>query len=137
MQLPGTGDDVLSRLLDRALHHRVRLGEPLEALDQLGEVGRDLGLDGDAHDGRHGKLHRLDRVRVLALLARERRVLRDELVEADHRDRVAAGHVLDGLLAAAHAEDRALDRLDVEVLLLARDVVGAHDADLDARLTVE
>ena len=44
-----------------------------------------------------------------------------------------AGHVLNGLLAAAHAQHGALHGLHVQVLLLARDVVGAHDAHLRAR----
>jgi hypothetical protein len=37
---------------------------------------------------------------------------------------------LNGLLLAAHAQHGALHALDGQVLLLARHVVGAHDADL-------
>jgi len=43
---------------------------------------------------------------------------------------ITTWHTLDGLLAPAHAEHCALDGLDVQVLLLARDVVGAHNAHL-------
>ena len=132
VQFARAGNDVLARLLDGALDHGVRLGQAFQALDQLGQVGRDLGLNGDADDGRDGELHGLDRVRVLALLARERRVFGDELVQADHGDRVAAGDVLDRLLAPAHAQDGALHGLDVQVLLGAGHVVGAHDANFRA-----
>ena len=47
---------------------------------------------------------------------------------------VARGDGLDGLGLAAHHEDGALHVLDVEVLLLALHVVGAHDLDLLAGL---
>ena len=134
VQLAGAGDDVLARLLDLAQHHGVRLGEALEALHQLGQVLRVLALHRDAHDGGDGELHRLERVRLQLRLARERGVLGDELVEANHGDGVARGDILDGVLAAAHANHGALDGLDVQILLLARDVVGAEDAHLHARL---
>ena len=52
MELAAAGDDVLAGLLHRALHKRVRLGETLEALDELGEIVGVLGLDGAAHNGR-------------------------------------------------------------------------------------
>jgi len=108
VELARARDDVLAGLLDGALHHGVGLGQPFEAFHQLGQVGRDLGLDRDADDGRDRELHRLDRVRVLALFAGDRRVLGDELVEADHGDRVAARDVFHGLLAPPHAEHGAL-----------------------------
>ena len=73
-------------------------------------------------------------MRLQLRLARERGVLGDELVEANHGDGVARGDILDGVLAAAHANHGALDGLDVQILLLARDVVGAEDAHLHARL---
>lgn len=43
---------------------------------------------------------------------------------------VTARYILDGLLSAAHAQHGALHGLDVQVLLLAGDVVGPHDAHL-------
>merc|ERR1719199_504065 len=134
VELARAGDDVFPRLFDLAEHHRVRLGQALATLHELGQILRVLALDRDANDGGDGELHRLERVRLDLLFARDGRVLGDELIEADHRHRVARGNVLDRVLATAHAEHRALDGLDVQVLLLARNVVGAEDAHLHARL---
>ena len=64
VKLAGAGDDVLASLFDRALDHRVRLGQSLQALDELREILGVLALNGDAHDGGHGELHRLDGVRL-------------------------------------------------------------------------
>ena len=57
VQLAASGDDVLSALLGHADDERVALGEALESLDELGQILRILGLDGDAHDGAHRVLH--------------------------------------------------------------------------------
>mmetsp|Transcript_34805 Transcript_34805/g.25142 ORF Transcript_34805/g.25142 Transcript_34805/m.25142 type:complete len:810 (-) Transcript_34805:10-2439(-) len=132
VELAGAGDNVLSRLLDRDDNHRIRLGEALETLDKLGQILGVLGLDGAAHNGRHRELHVLHRVRVL--VGGDGSGLDQELVDANHTARVSDGHVLDGVLPPAHEEHNALDRLDVEVVLLALLVVGAHDADLDSGL---
>ena len=93
-----------------------------------------LGGDGDAHDGRDRVLHGDDRVRVRGVGVGQGARLDDVLVDADHAARVAGGARVDRLRLAPHHEDGALDVLDVEVLLLAVDVVGAHDLDLLARL---
>mmetsp|Transcript_4547 Transcript_4547/g.16302 ORF Transcript_4547/g.16302 Transcript_4547/m.16302 type:complete len:510 (-) Transcript_4547:1054-2583(-) len=130
MQLSGTGDDMLTSVLDGALHHRVRLGETLQSLDQLWQIGGGLALDGDTHDWGHGELHGLDRVGIGVLLVGEGGVLGDELVESDHGDGVSARDVLNGVLPPSHAQHGPLDGLDVQVLLLSRDVVGSHDPDL-------
>merc|ERR1711988_2084497 len=42
MELTSSGNDVLSRLLNDTLDHGVRLGEPLQTLDQLGQISRVL-----------------------------------------------------------------------------------------------
>ena len=42
MELAGAGNDVLAGLLDAAEHQGIGLGEALEALNELGEIGRDL-----------------------------------------------------------------------------------------------
>lgn len=128
MELTGAGDDVLTGLLNSALHEGIGLGEALEALDELGEVGGVLGLDGDAHDGRDGELEHTDVVGDLGVGDGTR--LEEVLVDTDETDGVTAGDVLDGLDVAAHHEHGALDVLDEEIVLLASDVVGAHDADL-------
>lgn len=51
-------------------------------------------------------------------------------VSVSRTDMLTTGHRLNSLLAPAHAEHGALDGLDVQVLLLAGDEVGAHDAHL-------
>mmetsp|Transcript_10256 Transcript_10256/g.17658 ORF Transcript_10256/g.17658 Transcript_10256/m.17658 type:complete len:841 (-) Transcript_10256:216-2738(-) len=130
MELTGSGDNVLAGLLNGADNHRVGLGQTLETLHQLGQIGGVLGLHGHAHHGGHGELHRLDGEGVVVLLVGQGGVLQDEGVETHQSDGVAAGHVLDGVLATTHAEHGALHILDVEILLLAGHVVGAHDADL-------
>jgi len=130
MQLTGAGNDVLARLLDGAKHQRVRLGEALEALDELGEILGVLALNGATHDGGDGELHGAERMSVLAVS--EGSGLGEELIDTGDEDGVADGDRLDSLLLAGHLDHDALDRLDVKVILLARDVVGAEDADLAA-----
>ena len=44
-----TCNDVLAGLLDGTLDHRVGLGQPLQALNQLGQVGCHLGLNSHTH----------------------------------------------------------------------------------------
>eukprot|EP00951_Prasinocladus_malaysianus_P046687 scaffold647869_cov43-Prasinocladus_malaysianus.AAC.1 len=131
MQLASAGNDVLAGLLDLALDHGVRLGQALERVHQLGKVRGHLALHGNADDGRHAELHGLDGVRVVVLLVGEGGILLDEGVQADQGHGVAGGDVLDGVLAAAHAQHGALDGLDEQVLLLAWDVVGPHNTDLE------
>lgn len=58
--------------------------------------------------------------------------LEEELVNADETNDVTSRHVIDGVNLAAHHEDGTLDSLDEEIVLLARDVVGTLDTDLEA-----
>jgi len=58
--------------------------------------------------------------------------LDEELIDADQTANVTARNVFDGFDVTAHHEDGALDGLLVQVLLLARNIVGSHDADLQA-----
>ena len=44
-----TCNDVLASLLNGTLNHRVRLGQPLEALNKLGQVRGNLGLNSYTH----------------------------------------------------------------------------------------
>eukprot|EP00754_Rhynchopus_humris_P009966 Rhum_TRINITY_DN14106_c0_g1::Rhum_TRINITY_DN14106_c0_g1_i1::g.69326::m.69326 len=134
VELTGTGDDVLSRLLDGALHKRVGLRQTLQTLHQLRQVRRRRALDGHTHDRRHAVLHVTERVAVRARLVRDRRRLHDEAVDTDQTHDVTARHVLDGLLVPAHHEERPLDVLHRHILLGAVLVVGAHDARLLAGL---
>mmetsp|Transcript_10545 Transcript_10545/g.29798 ORF Transcript_10545/g.29798 Transcript_10545/m.29798 type:complete len:859 (+) Transcript_10545:55-2631(+) len=130
VKLTGTGDNVLTSVLDGALNHRIRLGQALETLHKLWKIRGGLALDGDTHDRGHGELHGLDRVGIRVLLVGQGGVLGDELIESDHGDGVTARDVLDGVLPPSHAQHGSLDGLDVQVLLLSRDVVWSHDPDL-------
>ena len=56
--------------------------------------------------------------------------LEQELVDTDETDDVTGRAVLDGLNVTTHHENRALHRLDEEIVLLAYDVVRALDAVL-------
>lgn len=129
MELTGTGNDVLTRLVGHGQNARIRLGQTLETLDELGKILGVLDLDGALHDGRDGELHDLEVVGGLA--GGEGTRLKQELVNTDQADNVTGGHVINGLDLATHHEDSALNGLDEEILLLAGGVVGALDADLE------
>lgn len=128
VKLTGTGDDVLTRFVDHGQDARVRLGQALETLDQLGQVLGVLDLDGALHDGGDRELHDLQVVGSLG--GSEGTRLEQELVNTNQTDDVTGGDILNGLDEATHHENGTLDGLDEEVLLLARGVVGALDADL-------
>jgi len=132
VELTATGDDVLTVLFGRADDERVGLGELAETLDELGQVGCVLDLDGDTHDRGHGVPHDLDAVSILVV--RDGTLLHEVLVDTDETDGVTAGHVSDGLDLTTHHEDGTLDVLDVEVVSGAWLVVGSHDSDLLASL---
>jgi len=128
VKLTSTSNDVLTRLLDVALAERIRLGETLETLDQLGQISRVLGLDSHTHDRADRELHVLDGEGLLVVSDGTR--LDEELIDTDQTDDIAARAVRDGLNGTTHHKDSALHRLDVQILLLTRGVVSTHDADL-------
>ena len=128
VELTAASDNVLTRLLSGADDERIGLGELAETLDELGEIGSVLDLDGDTDDGGDGVLHDLDAVSTLVI--RDGALLHEELIDTDETDGVTARNVRDGLDLAAHHEDGTLDVLDVEVVVGAGLVVRAHDADL-------
>lgn len=129
MQLTGTGNDVLTGVGGVGQDARVGLGQTLETLDQLGQILGVLDLDGTLDDGGDGELHDLEVVGSLA--GGEGTRLEQELIDTDQTDDVTGRHVIDGLDLATHHQDGTLDSLDEEILLLAGDVVGALDADLE------
>jgi hypothetical protein len=129
MELTGTGDNVLTRLGGHGQHTRIGLGETLETLNKLGEILGILDLDGTLDDGGDGELHDLEVVGGLA--GGEGTRLEKELIDTDQTDNVTGRHVVNGLDLATHHQDSTLDSLDEEILLLARDVVGTLDADLE------
>lgn len=128
VQFTGTGNDVLTGLGDESQDTRVGLGETLETFDQLGQVLGVLDLDGTLDDGGDGELHDLEVVGSLGGGKGTR--LEQELVNTDQTDDVTGGDILDGFDETTHHENGTLDVLDEEVLLLAREVVGTLDADL-------
>lgn len=129
VQLTGTGDDVLTGLGDVGQDTGVGLGETLETFDQLGQVLGVLDLDGTLDDGGDGELHNLEVVGRLG--GGEGTGLEQELVDTDETDDVTGGDILDGLDETTHHQNGTLDVLDEQVLLLAGEVVGALDADLE------
>merc|ERR550539_826507 len=128
MELSGASNDVLSRLLNDALHHGIGLGETLQSLHQLGEISRVLGLHSDSDDRGDGELHHLHVVSFLE--GGEGSGLHQELVNTDQAADVTSGDILNGLGTSSHHEDGSLDGFLEEILLLARDVVGSHDPAL-------
>lgn len=130
MQLTGTGDDVLTRLVGHGQDTGVRLGETLETLDKLGEILAVLDLDGTLDDRGDGELH--DTHVVGSLRGGDGTRLEQELIDTNKTDNVTSRHVVNGLDLATHHEDGTLDGLEEEIILLARGVVGALDADLEA-----
>eukprot|EP00906_Rhabdomonas_costata_P014740 RCo021167 len=134
VELSCTSNDVLASLLNRALHQGVGLGQPLQALNQLGQVTRVLGLNGHTHHRGHAVLHVLDGERVLGVLLGNGGGLDDELIHPDQADQVPRRDIVHSLLVAPHHQHCPLDVLDVEVVLASHLEVGPHDAHLLARL---
>lgn len=130
MQLTGTSDDVLTRLVGHGQNARVRLGETLETLNKLGQILTVLDLDRTLDNRGDGELH--DTHVVGILVGGDGTRLEKKLVNTDQTDNVTSGHVINRLDLATHHEDGTLNSLDEEIVLLARGVVGALDADLEA-----
>jgi len=129
MELTGTSNNVLTGGGDEGQDTRVGLGQTLKTLDKLGQIVGVLDLDGALDNGRDGELHDLHVVGSLGGGKSTR--LEQELVNTDETKNVTGGNILDGLGVTTHHENGTLDRLDEQVLLLARGVVGALDADLE------
>lgn len=129
MQLTSTGDNVLTRLGGHGQDARIGLGQTLETFDQLGEILGVLDLDGTLDDGGDGELHDLEVMGSVRSGKSTR--LEQELIDTNETDNVTSRHVVNGLDLAAHHENGTLNGLDEQVLLLAGDVVGALNADLE------
>ena len=106
MELASASNDVLSGLLNDALHHGVRLGQSLESLHQLGQIRGVLGLHSDSDDRGDGELHHLHVVRFLE--GGEGSGLHQELINTDQSADVTGGDILDGLDTSSHHEDGSL-----------------------------
>jgi hypothetical protein len=132
VELTGTSNDVLTRVGDVGEDAGVGLGETLETFDELGQILGVLDLDGTLDDGGDGELHNLEVVG--SLVGGESTRLEQELVNTDKTENVTSRHVLNGLDETTHHEDGTLDSLDEKILLLARNVVGTLDTDLETGL---
>mmetsp|Transcript_80806 Transcript_80806/g.142407 ORF Transcript_80806/g.142407 Transcript_80806/m.142407 type:complete len:580 (+) Transcript_80806:219-1958(+) len=130
VQLTSTSNNVLTGFLDGGLHQRIGLGQTLQTLDQLRQIGRILGLDGDTHDRGDTVLHVLQRVGVLGALVSDGGSLDDELVNTEQTNQVTARNILDRLLVATHHKHGTLDALSGNVGLATVLVVGSHDPGL-------
>lgn len=128
VQLTGTGNDVLTSLVDHGQDTGVGLGQTLETLDQLGQVVGVLDLNGTLDDGGDGELHDLEVVGSLG--GGDGTRLEQELVDTNQTQDVTGGDILNGLNETTHHQNGTLDGLDEQVLLLTRGVVGTLDADL-------
>ena len=128
VKFASTGNDVLTRFFHRDLDHRVRFGETLEAFDELWEVRWVLAFDSDTDDWRHGELHHLD---VVGTFPRcDGSGLHEELVNTDETADVAGWARFNGLDVSPHHQVDTLDLLEEQIVLLARNVVRAHNSDL-------
>ena len=128
MKFTSTGDDVLTRLFNHALNHRIRLGQAFKTFNQFGQISGVLGLNSHTHDRGDGELHDLQ---VVSLLGGGNGTSLDQkLIYTDKTTDVTARHIFDSLDVTSHHEDGPLDGLLVQVLLLAGGEVGAHDTDL-------
>merc|ERR1711968_55277 len=132
VELTATGNNVLTRFGGVAVDKRVGLGKALHAFHQLGKILGILALNSNLHDRGDGVLHHAEVVGTF--VAGNSTRLDQVLIDANKSDGVTARHVLNGLRVAAHHEHGTLDGLDVQVLLLAGNVVGTHDTDLLASL---
>ena len=127
VEFTGTGDDVLTGFFVGDLDAWVGLGKPVETFDKLWKVGSLLWLDGDTHDWGDRELHSLDWASDVG--GGDGTALDEVLIDTDEGDGVTAWAVLKVLDLTTHHEDSPLDVGDVEVILVAWDVVSAHDAD--------
>jgi len=130
MQLTSASHNVLSRLLDGALNQRVTLRQTLEAFDELGQVAGILDVDGNAYNGGHGKLHGAKRPACFRVS--DGTSLCKKLIDTGKHNSVTNGDGVKSLHLSRHLDQHTLDVLDVHVILLSWNVVGAENADLGA-----
>merc|ERR1712232_34073 len=128
VELTAACNDVLTTLLSGAHNQRVRLGELLQAFDELWQVLAILWLHSHLHDRGDTVLHCCDVVCVVNGGQGSR--LEDELVNTHKCNGVTARHIRNLLNCASHHEHGTLDVLHVQVLLAARLVVRALNAHL-------
>merc|ERR1712166_507137 len=110
----------------------VRLGQTLETLDELWQIGWVLWCDGHLHDRGYRVLHDLDIVGIL--LVSDGTSFQNVGVNANKTDGVTTRDVINSLSATSHHDHGTLNVLAEKVLLLAWKVIRSHDAGLHASL---
>jgi len=128
VKLTGTSDNVFTRFFSVALDTRIRLGKTTETLNEFGEIRGVLGLDSDTDDRRDRELH--DTNVVGSLFSGDGSRFDEELINTDEGNSVTSRDIFDGFDISSHHENGTLDVLDKEIVLLAWNIVGTHDADL-------
>jgi len=128
VELTSTSNNVFTRFRGVAKNARVRLGETLQTFNKLGKIVGVLDLDGDLHDRGDGELHDLQV--VSSFRGGDGTRLEQELVNTDKTDNVTGRAVFDSLNLSTHHQNGTLNVLDEQIVLLARNVVGALDTDL-------
>mmetsp|Transcript_13907 Transcript_13907/g.30387 ORF Transcript_13907/g.30387 Transcript_13907/m.30387 type:complete len:580 (+) Transcript_13907:995-2734(+) len=128
MQFSRRGNNVFTGFFGVAQNHRIGLGKTLHTFDQLGQIGRVLGLDGATHNGRHGELHRLNGAGIV--LGGNGTRLEQVLINADKSTGVTGRNVSNLFCVTSHHDHSTLNVLDPQFGLLAGNKVGTHDANL-------
>mmetsp|Transcript_3905 Transcript_3905/g.7087 ORF Transcript_3905/g.7087 Transcript_3905/m.7087 type:complete len:270 (+) Transcript_3905:540-1349(+) len=100
VQLTAPCNNVLSRLLGEALYQRIGLGQSFQTFNQLGKIGRVLGLHSHTHDWGHRVLHVLEWEGILQISQGAR--LDQHLVQPNQSNGVSARHRLDRFRLSAH-----------------------------------
>jgi hypothetical protein len=131
MQLSGTSDDVITGLVDEGQHTRIGFRETLKPFDKLGEILCVLDLNGALDDRGDRESHDLQVVG--SVTGGQSTRLQQELINTDQTKNVTSRDIIDGIDLASHHKNGTLDSLDEEIVLLAGSIVGALDADLEAR----
>ena len=127
MQLTTAGNDMLASLGGLALNHGVRLGQLLESLHKLGQIGTVLHSYSHTYDRGNSELHGLNAAGRLDSGDSAR--LNQVLVDTNKASSVSCRNISHGLGITSHHDHHALDGLEEKISLLAGHVVRAKDAD--------
>lgn len=103
VQLAGASNNVLTRLLNDALNHGIRLWQTLQPFNKLGEIGRVFGLNSDSHHRADAELHHLHVVRILK--GGDCSCFNKILIYSNKTHNVTARHIFNGLNVTAHHQN--------------------------------
>ena len=108
MEFSSSSNDMLSRLFNHTLDHRIRLSQSLQSFDQLGQISGILGLNSNSDDGRDRELHLLHVVGLLG--GGDGSGLDEELINSDQSTDVSSRDIFDGFNLASHHKDGSLNK---------------------------